>query len=77
MHHVGDGFPDGMIWHQQQWQMVEIKNRQWSYGKHGLNKNQLEWIANYPGAKVYIVESVEDVIAIAAGKLNTLKYVQG
>lgn len=74
---VGNGVPDGLIWHQGAWQFVEIKNREWGYGRNGLNLNQLAWLNKFKGAKVYIVESVDDVIAIANGKLDTLKHAQG
>jgi hypothetical protein len=72
---VGGGVPDGVIWHHSAWQFVEFKNREFSYGKKGLNQNQLDWLSRFPGAKVYIIESVDDVIAIANNKLDTLKHV--
>ncbi len=75
--HVGGGIPDGLIWYQGVWQFVEIKNREWGYGRKGLNANQLEWLSKFVNAPVYILESVDDCIAISQGKLGTLKHVVG
>lgn len=70
--HVGGGIPDGLAWVRWRWEFVEFKNREWSYGKKGLNPNQLEWLSKYPDATVYILNKAEDVINFANGKLEQL-----
>ncbi len=73
--HVGGGIPDGIAYVRGRWEWIEIKNREWSYGKKGLNQNQLDWLQKYPCATVYVIESVEDVINLASAHLDRLKAV--
>ena len=74
---VGNGVPDGLIWYKGTWKFIEIKNREWGYGRSGLNQNQLDWLAKFPGASVYIIESIDDVISLASGKIKDIKVVSG
>lgn len=72
---VGNGLPDGLAWVRWHWEFVEFKNREWNYGRCGLNQNQLEWILKYPCAIVYILESETDVVNFANGQLEKIKQV--
>ena len=59
MSHVGKGFPDLIVGFQSKTILMEIKNRKTSYGRKGLNKNQLEWKEQWLGGPYCIVDSPE------------------
>jgi hypothetical protein len=42
--------------------LVEIKNKKTQYGKKGLNENQKEFVTNFKGGAVVILDSVESAI---------------
>lgn len=73
--HVGGGIPDGLAWVRWRWEFVEFKNREWGYGRCGLNQNQLDWLQKYPCAIVYILETEEDAVNFANGRLENIKQV--
>lgn len=57
---VGKGVPDVLVWIPawSRWVMLEIKS---PGGK--LNERQAKWHAEYTGAMVFVVTSVEEAIA--------------
>ncbi len=59
MSHVGRGFPDLIVGFNSETLLVEIKNPKTSYGKKGLNKNQLKWREQWIGGTYCIVDSPE------------------
>jgi hypothetical protein len=59
MSHVGKGFPDLIVGFQNTTILMEIKNPKTSYGKRGLNKNQLEWKEKWLGGAYCVVDSIE------------------
>jgi hypothetical protein len=62
MSHVGRGFPDLIVGFNSQTLLMEIKNPKTSYGKKGLNKNQLKWREQWIGGTYCIVDSVESAL---------------
>jgi hypothetical protein len=59
MSHVGKGFPDLIVGFQSKTILMEIKNTKTSYGRKGLNKNQLEWKEKWLGGAYCVVDSPE------------------
>lgn len=59
MGHVGCGFPDLMCAYRGVIFLVEIKNPKSKYGRHGLNKRQKEWHAQWAGFPISIVDGAE------------------
>jgi len=59
MSHVGRGFPDLIVGFQSKTILMEIKNSKTSYGKKGLNKNQLKWKEHWLGGAYCVVDSPE------------------
>ena len=59
MSHVGRGFPDLIVGFQSETILMEIKNSKTSYGKKGLNKNQIKWKENWLGGVYCVVDSPE------------------
>jgi hypothetical protein len=59
MSHVGKGFPDLIVGFQSKTILMEIKNPKTSYGKKGLNKNQLKWKEQWTGGAYCVVDSIE------------------
>jgi hypothetical protein len=59
MSHVGSGFPDLIIGYKKETLLVEIKNPKTSYGRKGLNKNQLKWRESWTGGAYCVVDSPE------------------
>jgi hypothetical protein len=59
MSHVGGGFPDLIIGFCSKTILMEIKNPKTSYGKRGLNKNQLKWKEQWTGDTYCVVDSPE------------------
>jgi hypothetical protein len=57
MSHVGGGFPDLIVGFQSKTILMEIKNPKTSYGKKGLNKNQLKWKEHWIGGVYCVVDS--------------------
>ena len=66
MSHVGGGFPDLIIGFQQKTILMEIKNPKTSYGRKGLNKNQLKWKEQWIGGSYCVVDSVESSLRAIA-----------
>lgn len=63
------GVPDLLVWHREQYHLVEVKNPKTAYGRKGLNKRQKDWADNW-NAPVYIVRSEFEVDAFLQGKLE-------
>jgi hypothetical protein len=59
MSHVGRGFPDLIVGFKKMTILMEIKNPKTSYGKKGLNKNQLQWKEQWTGGTYCVVDSVD------------------
>jgi hypothetical protein len=59
MSHVGRGFPDLIVGFRSKTILMEIKNPKTSYGRKGLNKNQLKWKEQWTGDTYCVVDSVE------------------
>ena len=57
MSHVGRGFPDLIVGFQKKTILMEIKNPKTSYGKKGLNKNQIKWKEQWTGGSYCVVDS--------------------
>ena len=71
MSHVGGGFPDLITGFQGKTLLMEIKNPKTSYGKKGLNKNQLKWKEQWTGGPYCIVDSPQaalEMIGVANAK---------
>lgn len=69
---LGNGIPDGIVWVNNSWQLIEIKNLKTAYGKRGLNKNQKKWISQWNGGPVYILHNIDEAILLIQGKLDKL-----
>ena len=59
MSHVGRGFPDLIVGFQSKTFLMEIKNPKTSYGRKGLNTNQLKWKESWTGGSYFVVDSIE------------------
>jgi len=69
MSHVGRGFPDLIIGFQSKTILMEIKNPKTSYGRKGLNKNQLKWKESWTGGAYCVADSIEAALRmIGVGK---------
>jgi hypothetical protein len=65
---IGCGAPDLVVENRGKLELWEVKNPNTSYGKRGLNKNQVAWAAQWRGSPVRIVRTVDDVvIALSEG----------
>lgn len=74
MSHVGSGFPDLIVGFKAKTILMEIKNPKTSYGKKGLNKNQLKWKEQWTGGEYCVVDSPEAalrMIGVLRGNLQT------
>lgn len=71
MSHVGAGFPDLIVGFKQKTILVEIKNPKTSYGKKGLNKNQLKWRDSWIGGSYFVVDSVDSALHALGIKNDT------
>jgi hypothetical protein len=69
MSHVGRGFPDLIVGFKSETILMEIKNPKTSYGKKGLNKNQLKWKENWLGGAYCVVDSPDAALRMI-GVLN-------
>jgi hypothetical protein len=69
MSHVGKGFPDLIVGFQSKTILMEIKNPKTSYGKKGLNKNQLKWKEHWIGGAYCVVDSPDAALRMI-GVLN-------
>jgi len=64
MSHVGGGFPDLIVGFQSKTILMEIKNPKTSYGKKGLNKNQIKWKDQWTGGIYCVVDSPDAALRI-------------
>lgn len=71
---LGYGVPDLFIGTRCINYLVEIKNPGTSYGRKGGNPLQVAWANDWP-SPVYIVESMEDVLALMNGRLDRLEVI--
>lgn len=62
MSHVGGGFPDLIVGFQGKTILMEIKNLKTSYGKKGLNKNQLKWKEQWIGGAYCVANDPESAV---------------
>jgi hypothetical protein len=72
MSHVGRGFPDLIVGFRSQTILVEIKNPKTSYGKKGLNKNQLKWKESWTGGAYCVVDSIDAALRAIGAIKETL-----
>ena len=56
---VGNGCPDLIVGLQSKTILMEIKNPKTSYGRRGLNKNQIKWKEQWIGGTFCVVDSPE------------------
>jgi hypothetical protein len=73
MSKLGNGVPDGAVLVKGVTYLVEFKNPQSQYGKKGLSPAQRKWADEWQGGDVYIVQSLDDVLALARGQLSALR----
>jgi hypothetical protein len=70
---LGRGVPDLVVGLRGIAHLWEIKNPQNSYGKRGLNKNQIKWAENWRGSPVYVISSEDDALRFINGERNHVK----
>jgi hypothetical protein len=70
---VGGGLPDGLVWLNGKWLLVEIKNPKTSYGKKGLNSIQKRWASQWVGGPVYILRCVADAEVMCEGRIGEIE----
>ena len=71
---LGYGVPDILVAVRRSAYLVEIKNPKTKYGRTGGNALQIAWAASWP-CPVYIVESIDDVLALANGHYEKLRTI--
>lgn len=73
LHQLGGGVPDVLCWHaaSRRLFLVEIKNPAMPPSARALTPDQEVWHKRWEGAPVYIVETVEQAVALVAGKERT------
>ena len=69
------GFPDLLVWHRNQWQLVEIKNPATYYGRKGLTAAQTAFAMDWKGSPVLIVRTPADCDAFISGDYTVLESV--
>jgi hypothetical protein len=60
---MGQGVPDLLVHYAYVWHAVEVKNPKTSYGRKGLNKNQLA-LRDRVGGSIEIVKTIEEAFAM-------------
>lgn len=70
---MGQGVPDLLVDVHQRLVWWEVKNRKTSYGKRGLNKNQIAWANAWQGSAVYLIYSVDDALRFLNGERDHVK----
>ena len=74
---MGSGFPDLIIGYAGKTMLMEIKNTQTSYGKRGLNDNQVRWRDAWLGGPYSVVDGCESAIrallTLEQGKDNGIR----
>ena len=60
------GLPDGVAGLFQKNHLVEFKDPETSYGRAGLNPNQMAFARDWKGEPVSVVSTQDDVIALVA-----------
>lgn len=73
LHQLGGGVPDALIFNRSSGRLflVEIKDGSKPPSARALTPDQREWHKRWEGAPVYIVETVEQAVALVAGKERT------
>lgn len=71
------GMSDLLVWHIEQWHLVEIKNPKTAYGKKGLNPSQMKFANNWQGGPVYIIRTKNDVDSFLIGEFEKIDKVGG
>ena len=74
---MGCGVPDLIVWCMNGWQLVDVKNPKTGYGRRGLNPLQREWASKWKGGPVYMVSTIDDVVALINGKKESVKSFGG
>lgn len=62
---AGPGFPDLLVGANDEWILMEVKNKLTPYGKKGLTEHQKRFCSSWDG-KIYLVHTPEDAL-VAAG----------
>jgi hypothetical protein len=57
--------------------LADIKNPKTRYGRKGLNKLQRQFAEEWRGSPVYVLRTLDDVIAIATGQLDKVESFGG
>jgi hypothetical protein len=52
--------------------LADVKNPKTRYGRKGLNGLQKKFAEDWQGSPVYLVRTVEDVLNMAAGRLDLI-----
>lgn len=71
---LGYGVPDLLVGTKRVNYLVEIKNPTTTYGRKGGNPLQIAWANGWP-SRVYIVEDMDDVLALVNGRLDQLEVI--
>ena len=71
---VGRGVPDIVLWTAKGWQVAEIKNPAYSYGKKGATPMQKKWAAAAQ-APVYLLRSVDEAMLLLLGETEKLERI--
>ena len=80
---LGGGFPDFILGFRGDTLLMELKNPKTSYGRRGLNPNQLKWKASWTGGPYAVVDGVEaairavTVLGSSGGAVATVTDVDG
>lgn len=74
---LGKGFPDTLAFHRGELFLIEFKNPKTEYGKAGLNRRQLEWVAKIGSCSLYIVSTVNDAINFGSGRRSLVPSLTG
>jgi hypothetical protein len=72
---LANGFPDILVWHFNEWHLIEIKNPKTSYGKKGLSKSQKSFAENWNGGPVFVLKTSEDAKNFLNGKFEFIEQV--
>ncbi len=74
---LGCGVPDLLVWCCNGWHLVDVKNPKTGYGRRGLNPRQQRWALNWKGGPVYLIKSIEDVVALVNGNSHQVQNFGG
>lgn len=72
LYQYGGKLLDGQAYINGGWQIFDIKNPNTHYGRKGLNESQRKQVLKL-GSPVYLLYTIEDVIAFAKGDFGSVK----